>query len=93
MYEFQGFYIPERMEHSIQDYIQHGIIPGSFLVAVISNNLKEAVGTADEENKRNLPAYIGFFYNQAPSPCWGSEKKMKDWIRMHEEKREKEEKG
>lgn len=91
MYEFQGFHIPERMEESIQDYIQHGIIPGGFLEAVICNNLKEAVGMADEENLRNLPAYVGFFYNQAPSPCWGSEKKMEDWIRMHEEKREREE--
>ena len=48
--------------------------------AVICNNLKESVGQADDENMDNLPAYVGYFYNEAPSACWGSKEAMDQWI-------------
>ena len=77
---FKHFYIPDRMMEGIKLYIQHGVRPGSFLQAIITNNLKEAVGRADDENRRNLPAHVEYFYNYAPYQCWGSEKIMNDWI-------------
>jgi len=79
MYRFRGFYIPERMMLAIQRYIK-GEKPGGFLQAVICNDLFAAVGRADEENLTNLPAYIGYFYNEAPSESWGSREKMEAWI-------------
>lgn len=75
-----GCYIPERMMGGIQRYIDDRIRPGDFLQAVISNDLKLAVGYADEENLRNLPAYVAYFYNEAPSNCWGSRSTMKAWL-------------
>ena len=80
MYRFQHYYIPERMEPSIRRYIDDKVLPGDFLQAVICNDLKEAVGRADEENMDNLPAYAAYFYNEAPATCWGSPEKMKAWI-------------
>ena len=79
MYKFRGYYIPDQMMGSIKRYIEYGVIPGNFLQAIICNNLKEAVGKADDENIDNLPAYIGYFYNEAPTNCWGSHKRMVDW--------------
>ena len=79
-YVFRDFYIPERMIGGIRRYIEQGISPGSFLTAVIENNLSEAVGRADDENQRNLPAFVAYFYNEAPSPCWGSPEKRKAWM-------------
>jgi len=79
-YRFLSFYIPERMEDGIRRYIDERVRPGDFLQAVISNNLKEAVWRADEENINNLPAYVSYFYNEAPSNCWGSKEKMENWI-------------
>jgi len=81
MFKFQDFYIPKRMMGSIDRYINQKIKPGDFLTAVISNDLKEAVGRADDENMRNLPAYVAFFYNHAPASCWGSKEKMKLWLK------------
>ena len=81
MYKFRQFYIPERMMGGIDRYINNRIRPGEFLCAVISNNLKEAVGQADDENILNLPAYVAYFYNEAPSGCWGSKEKMKAWLK------------
>ncbi len=80
MYKFNNFYIPERMMGGIKRYIENGILPGSFLKAVIQNNLSDAVGQADDENLQNLPAYVGYFYNEAPFNCWGSKTKMEKWV-------------
>ena len=81
-YKFRGFEIPEYMMGGIERYIEHGIEPGDFLTAVICNDLAEAVGRADDTNIRNIPAYLGYLYNEAPSPCWGSPAKFKAWMKM-----------
>ena len=78
-YRFREFYIPERMMGGIRRYIDHGIIPGDFLQAVITNDLRRACAAADDENLKNLAAFIAYFYNEAPSACWGSPEKMKRW--------------
>ena len=79
-YQFKEFYIPERMMGGISRYIEQGIPPGDFLTAIITNDLREAVGRADDENLRNIPAYVSYFYNEAPRQCWGSQAKMDAWL-------------
>ena len=76
MYEFQQFYIPKRMMGGIKRYIENHIEPGDFLMAVLTNDLTGAVGRADNENMANLPAYVSYLYNEAPSACWGSKEKV-----------------
>lgn len=39
---------------------------GSFLTAVVENDLEGAVGKADSTNVRALPVYLKYFYNYAP---------------------------
>jgi hypothetical protein len=80
-YRFRDFYIPLRMMGAIECYVNQGIQPGNFLTAVICNDLQEAVGRADEENMENLPAYVHYFYNEAPGQCWGSREKMVAWVK------------
>ena len=84
-YEFQGFYIPERMMGGIQRYLEHGIPPGSFLTAIIENNLSRAVANADNENMQNIPAYVSYFYNECPGDCWGSPENMQEWMKNKQE--------
>jgi len=79
-YEFNEYYIPERMMPGIKRYVEHGAEPGSFLSAIIQNNLSEAVGRADSENQKNIPAFVAYFYNKCPLACWGSKEKMESWI-------------
>lgn len=83
-YQFRGMYVPDRMMDGITRYIDYGIPPGDFLTAIICNDLTGAVGRADDENLVNIPAYVAYFYNFAPRPCWGSVDKMKDWIRSRQ---------
>lgn len=82
-YEFREFNIPAHMLEVIERYVEHGTIPGDFIQAVICNNLHDALSLADDDSLRNILAYVGYFYNEAPGACWGSKKKMKEW---HESK-------
>lgn len=72
--------LPEPMWGGMQRYLSHGVEPGIFLTAVISNDLKESVRRADEENKRLLAAYVTFLYNYVPSIAWGSPEKYEQWV-------------
>ena len=76
--------IPDYMIGAIERWIERGIPPGDFLMAVLCNDLKEAVGRADVVNINLLPAYVSFFYNDAPSQCWGSHEKVLAWQRKME---------
>jgi len=78
-YRFNEFYIPERMMAGIRLYVDHGVPPGGFLTAVLENDLSGAVGHADAENLRNLPAYVTYLYNEVPAACWGSPAKVAAW--------------
>jgi hypothetical protein len=73
--------IPRYMRGGVTRYIEFHIPPGNFLTAVISNDLKEACARADETNQRLLFDYVQFFWNQAPSACWGSPAKMAEWLK------------
>ena len=52
---------------------------GDFIGAVLRNDLKEAVGRADEEALDNLPHIVAYLYNDCPSDCWGSTARVADW--------------
>ena len=78
-YHFRQFHIPDRMMGGLQRWIELGVPPGNFLSAVLTNDLAKACGRADDENIENLPAYIVYLYNEAPSQCWGSVEKVQAW--------------
>ena len=83
-YKFRGYQIPERMMRSIDSYLRDRLQPGGFLSAVICNDLTSAVFYADDENLKNLPAFVSYFYNEADSRAWGSREKMIKWMSSEE---------
>ena len=87
-YQTGRFSISPYMVSVIKDYVEHGYDPGSFLSAVICNNLREAVNRADDGNMRNLPAFVIFLCNNTPAGCWGSKRNMEWWIREKRQERE-----
>lgn len=76
-----GRRIPKNGKSALALYIIEHIPPGSFLEAVLSNDLASAIGHADHININLLEAYVGYLYNNAPSLCWGSKKKFENWIK------------
>lgn len=78
--------IEDRFKEAIDRYYQHGIPTGSFLEAVLENNLKEAIGRADSDAIENLKDIVIYLYNDIPSICWGSPEKVKNWfVKKHSE--------
>lgn len=75
--------IPEHMHDGLIHYILDGRPVGHFLTAVLTNDLKEACGRADESNKHLLWEYCFFLYNYAPLGCWGSEQAHERWVEGH----------
>lgn len=80
MYTFRDFIITDGMMGSIQDYIENRVRPGGFLSAIICNDLKKAVMFANDINIKNIPAFVEYFYNNAPTNYWGSDLKMNHWL-------------
>ena len=80
-YTFRQFTIRPDMLGAIRRYIDQRIPPGDFLSAIIDNDLKGAVSRADDENMANLPAFVAYFYHEAPMLCWGSPEKRQAWLR------------
>ena len=70
----------EHLIPSITRYVQARIPTGGFLKAVLSNDLKEAVFQADDENIDLLPQIVKYLYNEVPSGCWGSPEKVRTWL-------------
>lgn len=73
--------IPPVTLEAMKRYTEHRIPTGSFLQAVISNDLQEAVLRADRDNMPVIPIIAYWFYMEAPSQCHGSIEKYNNWIK------------
>jgi len=78
-YHFNGYTINSQMMEGIRRYIEKGLPPGGFLTAIITNDLRGAVEHADYFNINHIPAFVAYFVNEAPGPCYGSKAIMKTW--------------
>jgi hypothetical protein len=77
---FRGHVIDEDTGEELTRYLREHCPTGSFLEAVISNDLREACGRADDRNLWHLPVLVAYLYNEAPSAAWGSRDKYENWI-------------
>ena len=75
--------IPRAPKHGIDQYVDHGVPTGSFLRAVLSNDLFEAVARADEHNQIALAEICKYIYNFTPTTCHGSPERFEHWIEFH----------
>lgn len=75
--------VPPHLVDGFVRYVVDGIRPGSFLQAIITNNLRQAVATADPESLASLPQIVTFMLWDVPDDCWGSQSLMADWISRH----------
>jgi len=73
--------VPQHMRDGLKLYFDRGIPPGSFMTAVLNNDLKESFGRADEVNRDNLFEIVSFLFCDAPIICWGSPEAVRAWIK------------
>jgi hypothetical protein len=72
--------LPEHLRGGLRRYLVERICPGQFLQAVLRNDLRAAVGRADDVSLPALKDIIEFLYNVAPGGSWGSPDALKAWI-------------
>lgn len=64
--------VPARTLALLNDYVFQHRSPGSFLTAVLSNDLHMAVILADQDNLAQLKPICQFIFNRVPNYCWGT---------------------
>jgi hypothetical protein len=78
--------IPEHMMEAMKTYVERHepTEQDDFLEAVICNDMTQAFQRADDTNVEIVFQYVCWFYNEAPSICWGSREKMEAWLKHSE---------
>ena len=77
---FYGMRVPGHIRDQLKAYVEQYRPTDSFLRAVISNDLREAVAQADPVCIVNIPAIVNWLYWNPSGECWGSPEKYKEWI-------------
>lgn len=77
-------YVPEHTHRALTDYFNKRWAPGSFLMAVLQNDLMQASFRADHINRAKLPEIAAWIYHNAPRGSWGSEEIIRGWLQGNE---------
>jgi hypothetical protein len=72
--------VPRSLHAGLTEYIAARRPVGSFLTAVLSNDLQDAVIHADPMNRRLLPEIVLFLVHYVPGTCWGSPETVARWL-------------
>ena len=78
---FSGEYdeLPAATKLALYEYAKSRLVPGDYLRAVVSNDLRLACHHADSQNLRTMHLAVRWMYNNAPSTCWGSHEAFAAW--------------
>lgn len=77
--------LPKRVHEGIHTYIDEHVRPGSFLRAVLANDLYTAVANADPESERCLPNIAKYVVNTVPRKARDTRKRVGKWMDMRHE--------
>lgn len=72
--------VPEHLHEGLTRYVEHQIRPGSFLRAVLENDLHGAFSHGDPAAIAGLGGLVRWLHNCAPAACWGSPERVRDWL-------------
>ena len=81
MLQYDNALLPEHMQAPMQRYMEQGIHPGDFLIAVLNNDLREAVYRADHVNRAALADIVQWLYNEAPGHSWGDLETIERYVK------------
>ena len=72
---------PVHILASINRYVEHGLRPGSFVTAVLSNDLTGALLAGDEDSLRGLRDIMRYVHWEIPGGCHGSKSIVERWLK------------
>jgi hypothetical protein len=71
--------VPEHLKPGLMRYLDEHSKPGSFLRAVLENDLHEAVSRMEPPSFPDLKAVLSYLYNCAQGHAWGNPEKFDKW--------------
>jgi hypothetical protein len=77
---YQKYDAPVRILDAIRNHADHHHPCGSFVTAVLQNDLMEALGRADEYSKSALFEIVRYVRWEIPANCHGSVEKVHAWL-------------
>jgi hypothetical protein len=77
---FHEFWISPHLHGGIERYLNDHIAPGAFLLAVLENNLKVAVLTADADSLESLAGIVFWLREESPGAAYGSSANVAAWL-------------
>ena len=80
---FKDLGLPSYMKSGVELWVLNGIPAGSFLMAVMENNLMGAFSQADDNNTAMMRDWACLLYNYLPGGCHGSREKVKAWADLY----------
>jgi len=72
--------VTESLKHGLIMYVNQGISTGSFLRAVLMNDLRMAFAFADDYNKSHMDEIVKYVEEHVPVQAWGSAEKVTLWL-------------
>lgn len=81
VYDPRLIVLPPMMRTSLDGYIRDGRELGSFLSAVISNDLLGAFARADQHSAKHLQDIVLYCSATLPAAAWGSAETVANWRR------------
>jgi len=72
--------IPEHTQGALKRYVEQGLIPGSFLYAVLTNDLHGAIMRADPQNLAAIKDICQYVCWEIPDECRGNSDKVYNWV-------------
>lgn len=72
--------LPGELREGMRRYVEHGIRPGGFLMACLSNDFVEVIRHCqDDINVRRLCDVAKFLWWELPSTLWGSRERVNQY--------------
>jgi len=78
---------PEQIIASLILYRDEGVPPGSFLEAVLANDLWQSVSKADEDNLLTLHHIVAWLHWNMPGDIWKSHERIESHLKECSRKR------
>lgn len=84
----ERWHVAKDFADPVYNYLIYGYEPGGFFTAVLANDWMGAIHRSHPANTIDaLKAISGWINEHMPKLCWGSYKKVDDWINADEEYR------
>ncbi len=75
-----SYELPRYMIAGMVNYLVKHLEPGSFMGALLENDLATSVRRADPTNRLKLRSWLSFMERELPLDAWGSKKSVRLWL-------------